>query len=200
MLPFNFYNFAKFLPEATLKKIREYAIAFKGLKDGKHNFVYTIDSNFFALFETPVYSDGNVKVEVELKTGNQMLIFDFQLSGKVVSVCDVCLEPIEVPVDYASKLYVKFGEEYDEPDDDVVVIPHEEHEYNVAQIIYDLLVTSLPIRHLHPVDKKGKSSCNPEMLKKLKEYLVEEVSGPQLDPEEIIDPRWSELRKIIDKN
>ena len=180
--------------------MRDYAIAFKGLKDGKHDFAFNIDSHFFALFETPIYSEGKVRVDVELKKGNQMLIFDFQLSGEVASICDNCLEPIDVPVDCNGKLYVKFGEEYDEPADDVVVLPHEEHEFNIAQITYDLLVTSLPIRHLHPLDKKGRSTCNPEMIKKLKEYLVENVSGSRVSEEEPVDPRWSEFKKMIDKN
>ncbi len=184
-----------------MKRFKEYAIAFKGLKDGEHQFVYTIDKLFFALFETPLYNDGNIKVEVELTKGNQMLIFDFRISGEIASVCDNCLEPIDVPVDCNGKLYVKFGEVYDEPAEDVVVLPHEEHEFNVAQIIYDLIVTSLPIRHLHPVDQQGKSKCNPEMLDKLKEYLVENVPVSERreeEPEE--DPRWRELKKLIDKN
>lgn len=200
MLTGNFYNFAKFLPEGTLKRFKEYAIAFKGLKDGVHKFAYAIDSKFFALLETPLYENGNVKVDIVLTKGNQMLIFDFQISGEVESVCDNCLEPINVPVNCNGKLYVKFGEEYDEPAEDVIVLPHEEHEFNVAQIIYDLIVTSLPIRHLHPANKNGKTACNPDMLQKLKQYLVEEAPVHTSEEEETTDPRWSELKKLIDKN
>jgi len=183
-----------------LKRFREYAIAFKGLKDGIHHFTYSIDGRFFNLFENPLYEDGKVQVEVELNKGNQMLIFNFHMQGSVASVCDNCLEPLDVPVDCNGKVYVKFGEEYDEPTEDVVVLPHEEHEFNVAQIIYDLMVTSLPIRHIHPPDANGDPTCNPEMLQKLSEYLVDEapVSNDNSAHEE--DPRWSELKKLIDKN
>jgi uncharacterized protein len=87
-----------------LKRFRDYAIAFKGLKDGMHQFAYVLDSSFFALFETPIYSDGLVRVDVELKKGNQMLIFNFQFSGKVATICDNCLESIDVPVDCNGKL------------------------------------------------------------------------------------------------
>ncbi len=183
-----------------MKRFKEYAIAFKGLKDGVHQFAFAIDSKFFALFEIPLYENGTVKVDVVLTKGNQMLIFDFQISGKVESVCDNCLEPINVPVNCNGKLYVKFGEEYDEPAEDVIVLPHEEHEFNLAQFIYDLIVTSLPIRHLHPANKNGKTACNPEMLQKLKQYLVEEAPAYTKEEEETTDPRWSELKKLIDKN
>jgi uncharacterized protein len=81
-----------------------------------------------------------------------------------------------------------------------VVLPHEEHEFNVAQIMYDLLVTSIPIRNLHPVNKKGQSMCNVDMINKLKEYLVEDVSDSTVNRDEEMDPRWRELKKIIDKN
>lgn len=182
-----------------MKRLKEYAIAFKGLKDGVYQFDYTIDDNFFELFEAPVYEKGNLDVAIELKKGNQMLIFNFQVSGKVVSVCDNCIEPVDVPVNCSSKLFVKFGEVYDEPAEDIIVLPHEEHEFNPAQVIYDIIVTSIPIRHLHGPDKNGNSTCNPEMLEKLKEYLVDE--GPSSKNEEgTFDPRWGELKRIIDKN
>lgn len=184
-----------------MKRFKEYAIAFKGLNDGLHTFTYAIDGSFFKLFETPVYEDGKANVQVELKKDNQLLVFDFQISGQVVTVCDNCLEPIDVPVNCSGKLYVKFGEEYDEPAEDIVVLPREEHEFNVAQIIYDLIVTSIPIRNLHPLDKNGNSACNPEMLKKLKEYLVDDISDLNTNNEdETEDPRWSELKKLIDNN
>ena len=179
-----------------MKKDKEYIIAFKGLKDGKHQFNYVIDKDFFLLFDEPLYTDGDINVDIEMNKGMQMLVFDFDIKGTILSVCDVCLEPVNVPVNCQSKLYVKFGEQYDEPAEDVTVIPHQECEFDLKHILYDLIVTSLPIRHIHEVDKNGKSGCNPEMLKKLEEYKIEE---PNVD-QDSIDPRWEELKKLIDKN
>ena len=179
-----------------MKKDKEYIITFKGLKDGKHQFNYVIDKDFFSLFDEPLYNDGDIKVNISMNKGMQMLVFDFDIKGTVLSVCDICLEPINVSVNYQSKLYVKFGEQYDETAEDIIVIPHEEYEFDLKHILYDLIVTSLPIRHLHKVNKNGKSGCNPEMLKKLEEYKTEESNVDQNS----MDPRWEELKKLIDKN
>ena len=179
-----------------MKKEKEYIIAFTGLKDGMHQFSYVIDKDFFLLFDEPLYTHSDIKVDISMNKGMQMLVFDFDIEGTILSVCDNCLEPVNVSVECQSKLYVKFGDLYDEPSEDVIIIPHEEYEFNIKHILYDLIVTSLPIRHLHKVNKKGKSGCNPEMLKKLEEYKTEEPNVGQ----NFMDPRWEELKKLIDKN
>ncbi len=181
-----------------MRKLKDYSIGFKGLKDGNHLFDYSVNGDFFALFEDALYQDGTIQVQINLNKGQQMLILDYHIEGYVASFCDNCLESINVPVKYNSRQYVKFGDVFEEPDDDIIVIPREEHEINVAHTTYDLIVTSLPIRHLHPKDKKGNSGCDPEMVKKLSEYMVDRE--PEQKQEHEQDPRWDALKKLIDKN
>jgi len=181
-----------------VRKLKDYNIGYKGLKDGNHSFDYTVDSDFFSLFENSLYENAQVEVHIELKKDQQMMILDLDFSGKVVSVCDICLDSLDIPIDYQTRLYVKFGEVYDEPTEEIIVLPREEHELNVAQILYDLVVTSMPIRHLHPVNEDGVRACNPEMVQKLSEYLVD--SEDELEQENDSDPRWEELKKLIDKH
>ncbi|GAO29368.1 YceD family protein [Geofilum rubicundum] len=181
-----------------MRKLKEYDIGYKGLKDGNHTFDYSIDADFFALFENSLYENAQVEAHIDLKKDQQMMILDFDFSGSVTSVCDNCLESVEIPIDYQTKLYVKFGEVYDEPSEEIIVLPREEHELNVAQMMYDLVVTSMPIRHLHPFDEDGNRVCDPDMVQKLSEYLVD--SAPESDEENDSDPRWDELKKLIDKH
>ncbi|SKC21891.1 YceD family protein [Alkalitalea saponilacus] len=182
-----------------MKKIKEYNIGFKGLKNGLHTFKYTVNKDFFALFESALYENGNSEVTVNLTKSEQMLILDFDINGTIESVCDHCLEEVNMPINCQSRLYVNFGEEYDEPSEEIIILPHAEHEINVARFIYDVIATSLPIKHVHGLDQKGKSTCNPEMVNKLSEYLVDQEPGAD-DSEEEIDPRWDELKKLLDKN
>lgn len=180
-----------------MKNEKEHIIHFAGLKEGMHEFEYVIDNHFFSLIEDSLYSDGNIKVNLSLKKAKQMLLLDFNISGTVKSFCDNCLEPVNVPVSSQEKVYVKFGEKYDESAEDIIELPHGEHELDVSKIIYDIIVTSLPIRHLHIIDENGNSGCNPEMLKKLSEYSVEEPhTGNEHENE--TDPRWNKLKKLID--
>jgi uncharacterized metal-binding protein YceD (DUF177 family) len=176
-----------------VKKENEYIIQFSGLKEGTHEYSYSVDDHFFSIIENSMYENGNIKVILSLNKTMNMLIFNFNISGTVSSICDKCLETLDVPLSCDEKIYIKFGEEYDEPAEDIIILPFGEHEIDISKIIYDVIVTSLPIRHIHSNDKK----CNPEMIKKLKEYSVHEHSGYEHEDE--TDPRWNELKKIIDK-
>ncbi|TAJ14622.1 DUF177 domain-containing protein [Marinilabiliaceae bacterium JC017] len=181
-----------------MDKLKDYGISFKGLKDGRHTYEYAIGRSFFELIEEPLVENGDVQVFVELNKSQTMLVLDFDIHGNVESICDNCLAPVNIDVSYQGKLYVKFGEEYQELSDEIIVLPHEVHELNVAQWIYEFIIISLPIRHIHPDDENGEPLCDKNMLKKLDQYLVD---TDHIDEEEDnIDPRWEALKKFTDKN
>ncbi len=181
-----------------MDRLRDYSIPFAGLKEGKHTFEYEISASFFKLFEQPLVEDGNIKANVELNKSSALLTLSFEVEGVVKSICDNCLETMTLNVANTAQMYIKFGEEYDEPTDEIIVLPHEEHEVNVAQLIYEYICVSLPIRHVHPDDENGNATCNPEMLNQLDNYLVEETTEEEQD--EYIDPRWEALKNLVDKN
>jgi uncharacterized metal-binding protein YceD (DUF177 family) len=41
---------------------------------------------------------------------------------------------------------------------------------------------------MHPEDEEGKSNCDPEMLKTLSQHFAEDEES---------DPRWDELKKLM---
>lgn len=180
-----------------MRSLKDYSVSFKGLKEGNHLFDYKVDAEFFGLLEDSLYEDGNLDVLVDMTKSMQLMVFDIKARGTLVTVCDNCLEPIDVPVNAEYKLFVKFGSEYDEPSDDVLVLPHEEHEINLAKVLYDVIVTSVSIRHVHQPDADGNSTCDPEMLRKLEQYVVNK--GSDDDGEVKQDPRWDGLKEIIGK-
>lgn len=169
-----------------------YNVPFKGLKEGKHLFDFEIDDKFFALFEESEIKHGQMKAQLELTKQSTLLILRFSAKGKVRLVCDRCLDDYDQEISNESSLYVKFGQEAENLDDDMIVLPFEEHQINVAQYLYELVILGLPIKRVHPDDENGNSTCDPEMLAKLEEYLI-----PETD-EEPVDERWSELKKLLD--
>jgi uncharacterized protein len=179
--------------------LKEYSIGFKGLKDGNHEFDFHINSEFFSLLESSFCEDGDLEVKINLAKSQQMLILDFDIFGTISTVCDNCLELVDIPLDCETKIYVKFGDEYDEPTEEIIVLPHDEHEFNVAHILYELIVTAMPIRHVHSLDENDEPTCDSEMVKKLSQYLVDqEPSEEESTGNE--DPRWNELKKLMDKH
>ena len=196
-----FYTFATFLFLGVMKKLDEYSIAFKGLKEGEDLFEYDLDDAFFSLFEASQIKTGHLKASVKLNKQEQMLIFEFHIEGQVDSICDRCLDQVELPVQYDGKLFVKFGDTYDEPTEEIIVLPHEEHTINIARYLYEFIIISLPLRHLHPTDAEGHSGCNQEMLNQLDRYLINKPDTDDSEQEEDpIDPRWAALKKLKDKN
>jgi len=86
----------------------------------------------------------------------------------------------------------KFGHDRDESDPEIITIPRDEHELDLKQYIYEFIHLALPIQRIHPDNADGISTCDPVMLQKLKEHLVEEDIGD--------DPRWDELKKLMNDN
>ena len=179
-----------------MKYLSKYDIAFKGLKEGKHQYEFDIDDKFFERFENSEVQKGKVKAEVALTKHTTLMILEMAVKGIVELQCDRCLENYFQEVKNNSNMYIKFGAEAEEMNEEVIVITHDQNQINVAQYLYELVILGLPIKHVHPNDKKGKSTCDPEMLKKLNEYLVEEVNEEKIN--EPVDKRRIELKKLLD--
>jgi len=169
----------------------QYILEFAGLDDGTHHFEYSIGVELFREFDFNEINDCNMLVQVEMNKQPDMLEFKFAFSGFVICECDRCLEEYKQPVSGNERLVVKFGDKSEETDDNIITVPAQEHQINLSQFIYESIVLMLPKRKVHPEDKKGKSDCNPEIIKKLKELNYQKKS---------IDPRWDELKKITLKN
>ncbi len=178
-----------------MDKLKDYNIAFKGLKDGKHQFYYSIDASFFENIEGSVINNGTFEADVILTKRSQMLQLDFLIEGNVHTICDNCLGNLILPISHESTIYIKFGIEYDEPSDEIIVLPYEENELNVAQLIYEFIVISMPIRSVH----EDLESCDQDMIQRLQSYNHAEHSSSN-NSNEAIDPRWEALKKLKDNS
>ncbi len=178
-----------------MDKLKDYSIAFKGLKEGKHHFHYNLNQSFFEEIEESVIEKGEFEVDVTLIKRSQMLQLDFEIAGNVEAVCDNCLGQLELPISYEGTLYVKFGIMYDEPSDEIIILPHEENELNIAQLIYEYIVVSMPLRSVH----EDPEACDPDMISKLEEFSSAHHDQDN-DKDEVIDPRWEALKKLKDNS
>lgn len=183
-----------------MRYLSKYEIAFKGLKEGKHRFDFELDGKFFEQFENSEVEKGNVKAVVTLNKQSTLLILNMEIDGEVELLCDRCLENYMQSVTNESKMYVKFAAEAEDEGDEIIVVPFDQHQLNLAQYLYELTILGLPIKHAHPYNENGESTCNPEMENKLNEYLVEEIidSEDENEEDEPIDERWNELKKLLD--
>ncbi len=175
---------------------------------GIQEFEYVLDNEFFKNIEGEDVQKGEVTVKLIVKRNVATFELNFELDGTIQIPCDRCLDDMEHEVKSRETLYVKFGEEYSEESDNVVVIPESEGELNIAWFLYEFVALTIPLKHVHPAGK-----CNKSMSAKLRKHVAridddtdeegapcdEEIDDVP-DGEVETDPRWDELKKIIDNN
>lgn len=177
-----------------MKKTKEYLIPFVGLKLGKHHFEYQIDNAFFDIFDYDEFQNSNIKVNVVLEKKSNMLEISFKHEGIVNVPCDVTGEDFDLPINSKMKLIVRFGEEFNNDNEELLILPFGEFEVDIAQYIYEMIVLSVPLRRVHPGVKDG--TLESEALKKLNELAVKETKKENKQ-EENIDPRWDKLKQLL---
>lgn len=195
-------------------KFDSYKIHLKSLSIGDHTYDYNLDTEYFKNIDSQEVQKGNVQAKVLVRNSGSNYEMTFKLEGVVKVPCDRCLDDMDLPVVHAGKLIVKFGAAYAEEGDDIIIIPEVEGEINIAWFLYEFVALSIPIKHIHAPGK-----CNRMMSSKLKKHLAKssddedddmdldldmDDNEPVIDFEESdaqpTDPRWDELKKIIDNN
>lgn len=177
----------------TMKDLKEFNIPFVGLKQGNHVFEFEIENTFFEAFDFDEFHNSQLKVHLDFLKKSTLFELHFQVSGTVNLDCDVSLEAFDLDMNGTFDLIVKFGPEYNDDSDEILIIPHEEYQINVSQFIYELVILSIPSKRVHPKVLDG--SMESEALKKLKELEVNNESPA--DSKEEIDPRWDKLKGLI---
>lgn len=167
-------------------------VQFSGLKPGRYEYEYKLGNTFFEAFENEEIREGEVNFKVVLERQERMLFFTFSFKGEVKSVCDRCLGDISVPVEGEETLCVKFSDTETTDDDDVFFLPENAYKIDLAQWMYEYVVVSMPMQHVHP-----EGECDSEMLKFISDERIddEETSEEQAET----DPRWDALKNLLEK-
>ena len=178
-----------------MKKLNEFLIPFIGLKLGKHQFEYQIDKAFFESFEYDEFESSSIKVNVVLEKKSSMLELNFKHKGTVHVPCDLTSEMFDLPVKGSFRLVVQFGEAFNNDNDELLILPHGEHQMDISQYIYEMIALSVPFKRVHPGVKDG--TLDSVALKKLNELAVKEDKIKQAEEKENTDPRWDKLKQLL---
>ena len=155
---------------------------------GEHLFEYQLDRGFFEKFENEEVQRGKLMVNLLLDKNERFLSLELDIKGHIFVPCDRCLEDTKLEVSIAETLFVKFGEEGQEvQDENVIFIPEEEYQLDIGNILNDYITLAKPIKVVH--SGIGKDVCKLEMLEKIEEYR-EKSSAKET---------WSGLEELRDK-
>ena len=193
-----------------MAKFSLYNISLKNLSIGLHTYEYELDRKFFEAIDGDEVRKGNVKVTVSVRRTSSMFEFDFDIKGVVQVPCTRCLDDMNQEVETKNRLIVKFGKEYSEESDEIVIIPEDEGEINIAWFLYEFIALTIPIKHVHPTGE-----CNRMVSSKLRKHRAVSTNDGDEDEEDLgddeefiddevtppTDPRWDALKGLeIDEN
>jgi len=162
-----------------------FSVPYKGLGNGIHHLKFNVDSEFFKKFEDSHIDNGNFEVDVELDKRHDHSILLFDIKGKTKTNCDRCLSAIKLPMQGSFKLHVKYGED-EGSNDEIMFIHPETSVLNLAQIVYEYILLSMPIIKIYDCKNEKSPPCNFDVLEKLE---VEEEDEDQNNV-------WDSLRGI----
>ena len=177
-----------------MKQLNEFLIPFIGLKLGKHQFEYQISKAFFEDFDYNEFEDSDIKVNLVLEKKSTMLELAFKHKGTVNVPCDLTGELFDLPVKGKIKVVVQFGEQFNDDNEELLILPHGEHQIDIKQYVFEMIALSVPLKKTHPGIKDG--SLKSPALDKLKELMVKDQKK-EIIKEEEIDPRWEKLKKLL---
>jgi uncharacterized metal-binding protein YceD (DUF177 family) len=195
-------TFASFFKKRiVLGKFDIYKVDLKGMKQEVQTHEYFLDNQFFINIDGEDVQKGKVHVKLSVTKAANTFVLSFKLNGHAVIPCNRCLDDMDYPIDTTERLIVKFGKDYSEESDEIVIIPESEGVVNLAWFLYEFVVLAIPIKHVHAPGK-----CNKQMTAKLKKHTAKPVDdSDSLDMEDddvdsdeetesASDPRWDTLK------
>ncbi len=173
------------------KQLNEFLIPFIGLKLGKHTFEYQIDNAFFENFDFDEFTSSSIKIIAVLEKKSTFMELNLKHEGTVNVACDTTGEPFDLAVRSNIRLVIQFGEAYNDDNDELLIIPHGEHQIDISQLIYEMIVLSVPLKREHPGVVNG--SLKSPALELLKRLEIKRIIAEEQD----LDPRWDKLKQLI---
>jgi uncharacterized metal-binding protein YceD (DUF177 family) len=175
-------------------KLKEFDISFTGLKQGKHEFEFVLDDTFFEWFDYNEFKNVAIVVKAVLLKNTTTMELNMKSEGSVRVDCDLSSEPFDMQVNGGLDLLIKFGESFNDEDDELLILPHGEFQFNIAQYIYEMVVLGAPQKRVHPDVISGKLKST--VLSRLEELSPKGPVEEKPDNEDG-DPRWDALKKLL---
>ena len=198
-----------------MKPIKNYIVDLEEVKEGfPETLSFTLGDAFFSLFKDAPMSQGStVNTDIEIiQVGLGEYNIEISIDGVLVLPCSRCLADMNLEVSGEDTIKVRFGMDILIGDELVSMtdnlnsafdytLEDGETQFDLAWSIYEVVALSIPIQHIHP-----EGECDPEMVDLLQEHLAVQPGGTDealdesSDDDDDIDPRWNELKKILNNN
>ena len=165
-----------------------FTIPLAGLPFGHTDYQYVINDSFFEDRDYSEVKKGVVNFHLGVEKMETMFVLTLNFEGKVVLQCDRCGDDYEQGIKDSAEIYLKYGAEKDDEDEDVIIITKNDSEFDLSDLIYEYIILSLPIHRTHD----DESLCNQEVLAKLHNFSQSEATT-----EEEEETPWKQMMKDL---
>ncbi|MBI3141405.1 MAG: DUF177 domain-containing protein [Bacteroidetes bacterium] len=168
--------------------LQDFTINFGRLKPGKHVFDFQVDDTFFAHFQLDSMLNCRSQTRLTIdKPKANLMDWNFAIAGRSDFPCDRCNDVLSYPIGGNYEVIVKLEDGASQDEDDIIFLPSDSYEYNIAQLVYDFHLLSVPFK------KECLRQDHPSCLEANR--ILNGGSGNQNGNG--LDPRWNELRKLL---
>ncbi len=180
-----------------------YQIPLSSLENEQHKFHFQAGKSLFDRFENDDLYKPGLSVDVELNKQSNQLEFSIHTKGQAEIQCDRCLDYFTHYFDLNEDILVRLTDETNfNINADYVTLDKDSQSIDLAYFIFEMIILSLPIKRVHPLDKNGNSTCNPEVTKHID---GESQPSPSTESGEETDTpgneAWKEdLIELLNKN
>ncbi len=188
--------------KSSMSKFGQYNIPLKNIVDETRIYDFDLNNEYFAKIDSPEVSRGHLGARVTVLKKNEVFELRFEIQGVIFIQCNRCLDDMEQPIKHTDIIQVKLGTTYSE-ENETVIVPESDGAINVAWFMYEFIVLSIPIKHVH-----APGECNKMVMTKLKRHIARQKDDTEENPlfdddgddtisdEPQTDPRWDGLQNI----
>ena len=165
-----------------MDNLEHFGIPIYGIQFGLHHYEFELDNRFFEAFEDSPIQEGEYKARVECDKRENEFILNFSIEGRFQSACDRCLADIKVPSAIEKMIWVKYSNEsHPGGNSDIIYLEETEHIFNVADLLYELVILSIPIVKRYDCDNDPNPKCDFKVLSYLKQENKESEKNSLAD-------------------
>jgi len=149
-----------------MNKMNAYIIDLKRSDVTGKDFHTHEDNSFFEYFKGDI-EQGELDTTIHVEGTGRVFNLNIHSEGPVHVPCDRCLADMVLRIDTTNDLVVKFGTEYMD-EGDYVIVPEDEGTIDMAPLVYEFVALSMPIKRVHEP-----GMCDPAMMEILNQHLAD---------------------------
>ncbi len=172
------------------KVISDFDINIHGLEDKNYEYIFEGSDLFFEHFDQDIIEGGDFKVKLILEKTTTLLRLRFDIDANLRLICDRSLEEFTEKFIIQETHIYKYGESAQEMSDEMEVIPFGTPKLNVADLISDYILLSVPMKNLHPRFRTDEDEDEDGIL------VYVDPNAEKTETDTSTDPRWAALLNL----